>query len=1296
MKHKLITALLCLLASVVAMAQTINRAEYFINTDPGPGAGTAITVGTAADSVTLNFSVPMAGRQPGFYKIAVRTRAGSKWGQAQAALFYVTPPVTGGAGAGQISKAEYFVDTDPGPGGGTPIATGSAADSVSASFSFAVSALSQGFHRIGVRARSTGGQWGTAQAALFYVTAPVTGGTGGGQIARLEYFVDADPGPGLGTAIASGAAADSVSLTVPPIALTGLAQGFHRISIRARSVQGAWSIVQTALFYITPPMANLKFPSRLARAEYYFDGIDPGTNHGLPYPNFVPGDSIDLTRALSACGLSVGQHTITLRVADSAGRWSYPLVDTFMVTQGAPTIASFAPAQGPIGQSVVITGCGFTGATAVKFNTTSAASFTVNSNTQITAAVAAGTTTGKITVTKASLSGQSAGNFTVILPPTVSAISPTTGYAGDSVTVTGTNLNYATAVKFGTTAAGFRIVSATSLKAAAPAGLAGAQAVQVTNPAGSASFSSFSYVPAPTITGFNPPSITQGSTITITGTTFVNVLSVAFNGTAATAYTVNSATQITATIPAGAQTGYITVTTKAGTATSASQLVVCPGVGSIQPDSVFGGDTIRVTGNNLSSVTSVKINNIAVGYYRIVNDGLIKIVAPGGNSGTTLPLAIANATCSSTGNVNYYPAPTVTGFTPASGPAGTSVVITGTNFISVLDVRFNGFSASYVVNSRRQITATVPNSATTGKVLVFTKAGAGQSTADFTVTGSANPLDWRWVRRAVYSTSSTAPSQDRFNRVRVTYDGNVYAAGTFTGTSVLTGVSGGATQTVVSAGGLDGLLTRYNKQGVLQWATHFASSAGDDEVLGLATDKFGYAYVSGYFTGTMSCIGATGTPVSLTSAGGKDAFVAKVHPDGHIVYAYRFGATADDQASGVDVAPDLRLYVAGSFVGTTTVQGISGTAITITSRGLSDAFLAKFSDIGTLYWLIQAGGTANDFAYGAAADIKGGGYLMGSYEGTATFNSSLSGTTPISKTVVGGSDGFVLRVSITGQLKWVSSMGGTTNENVRDVAPDPRGTGVVAVGGFSQTASFGATSLSAIGFYDAFATRLDTNGNFIWATRAGGFGQDQGWGVRLDRTGNPIVALSYSQSARNFGGTANTLTAVGNTDGLLVKLAESTGTAMWSATLGGPNNDQARGVDTADGGGAYGAGVIGDQAAFATYATFPGSALGDGWVGRYATGPTYTREATDEALVYGPALALRVWPNPANAGSIFVQADGVEEVEALYIYGADGRLATRQAVTGEALQQGLRLDAALPAGLYTLRCGSRVARLVVR
>ena len=243
---------------------------------------------------------------------------------------------------------------------------------------------------------------------------------------------------------------------------------------------------------------------------------------------------------------------------------------------GAPTVTGFTPTSGPVGTSVTINGTNLSGATAVTFNGTNQPTFTVVSATQITAAVPAGATTGAIAVTTAVDTATSATNFTVTAPaPTVTGFTPTSGPVGTSVTINGTNFTGATNVKFNTTnQPAFTVVSATQITAAVPAGATTGK-ISVTTPGGTGqSATNFTVIGAPTITSFTPTSGPVGTSVTINGTNFTGATAVTFNGSNQPAFTVNSATKITAAVPTGATTGKISVTAPGGTATSAGDFTV--------------------------------------------------------------------------------------------------------------------------------------------------------------------------------------------------------------------------------------------------------------------------------------------------------------------------------------------------------------------------------------------------------------------------------------------------------------------------------------------------------------------------------------------------------------------------------------------------------------------------------------------------------------------------------------------------------------------------------------------------
>jgi hypothetical protein len=254
------------------------------------------------------------------------------------------------------------------------------------------------------------------------------------------------------------------------------------------------------------------------------------------------------------------------------------------------TLLSFSPDNVPVGCEVRITGTGFDTVSAVTIDGLTAV-FTTDSTTQISAVVPA-TATGAaqiaVTETAPTTHTETLNGFDTpgtACPVTVTGFNPTSGVVGTSVVITGTGFAAGATVKFNqTSATGVVVNSATQITATVPTG-ATTGPIRVTvagNTARSSGVFTVTPVPAPTITSFTPLFGPVGTSVTITGTNFSGTAggtsfttsSVKFNNVAATTFHVNSATQITATVPTGATTGKITVTTPGGTATSPANFTV--------------------------------------------------------------------------------------------------------------------------------------------------------------------------------------------------------------------------------------------------------------------------------------------------------------------------------------------------------------------------------------------------------------------------------------------------------------------------------------------------------------------------------------------------------------------------------------------------------------------------------------------------------------------------------------------------------------------------------------------------
>ena len=366
----------------------------------------------------------------------------------------------------------------------------------------------------------------------------------------------------------------------------------------------------------------------------------------------------------------------------------------------------------------------------------------------------------------------------------MTGVSPTSGPAagGTLVTISGTNLAGATAVKFGATTAAITSDTATQIVATLPAESAGTVDITVTTSGGTSATSSadhFTYAAAPTVTAVLPASgpLGGGTTVTLTGTGFTGATAVTFGTTAATSFTFVSDTSMTAVSPAGTGTVDITVTTSGGTSATSSAdhftYAAAPTVTGVSPTSgpAAGGTLVTISGTNLAGATAVKFGATTAA---ITSDTATQIVAtsPAESAGTvdiTVTTSGGTSATSSADHFTYAAAPTVTAVLPASGPlgGGTTVTLTGTGFTGATAVTFGTTAAtSFTFVSDTSMTAVSP---------------AGTGTVDITVTTSGG-------------TSATS-SADHF-----TYA----AAPTVTGVSPTSGPAAGGTLVTISGTNLAG------------------------------------------------------------------------------------------------------------------------------------------------------------------------------------------------------------------------------------------------------------------------------------------------------------------------------------------------------------------------------------------------------------------------------------------------------------------------------------------------------------
>jgi len=328
---------------VVPPSAAIVKAEYFINTDPGVGLGVNIPITAEQTSLaSVNFNIPVASLTAGTDYLYIRTKdEKGKWsGPLMRQLDNVVNPPSAA-----IVKAEYFINTDPGVGLGVniPITAGQTNLS-SVNFNIPVASLTSGTDYLYIRTKDEKGKWSEPlMRQLDNVVTPPSAA-----IVKAEYFINTDPGVGLGINIPITAGQTnlaSVSFNIPVATLTS---GTDYLYIRTKDEKGKWSEP------LMRQLDNLLNPTpAIVKAEYFVD-TDPGFGAGINIP--VLGSQTTLTGLsfnLNYGSLSNGEHLLWVRAKNEQGKWS--VVAMKRIIKANPAImANVAPDPVCLGAPIAI------------------------------------------------------------------------------------------------------------------------------------------------------------------------------------------------------------------------------------------------------------------------------------------------------------------------------------------------------------------------------------------------------------------------------------------------------------------------------------------------------------------------------------------------------------------------------------------------------------------------------------------------------------------------------------------------------------------------------------------------------------------------------------------------------------------------------------------------------------------------------------------------------------------------------------------------------------------------------
>lgn len=386
-------------------------------------------------------------------------------------------------------------------------------------------------------------------------------------------------------------------------------------------------------------------------------------------------------------------------------------------------IASVSPMSGIAGDVITIDGSNFTGTTSVRVGGVAVSSFTVDSDSKISAILGAGAS-GAVSISSP-YDDTSIDGFVFILPPLVRSFTPLSAAEGATVRISGENFLNATVVNFGAIpATSFVINSPTLITAIVGVGETGA--ISIETPGGIASRNGFTFVETLRIMSFLPKIATTGNTVIITGTKFRNVIQVSFGGVPAKSFTVNSSGEIAAIVGNGTS-GEVTVRTSDGIVSLPGfKFIYLPTIVSFTPVNTGLGSTVTISGTNFEETTSVLFGEIPAASFKILSPTSIQAVVGSGATGS-ISLVTPVGSTKIAGFV-FVQAPVISSIDPPRGGPGSIINIYGEHLTTTKEVSIGGKSvASYKIVSPTHITAIVANGTQPGPLTVITAGGTAQS-----------------------------------------------------------------------------------------------------------------------------------------------------------------------------------------------------------------------------------------------------------------------------------------------------------------------------------------------------------------------------------------------------------------------------------------------------------------------------------------------------------------------------------------------------------------------------------------
>lgn len=334
------------------------------------------------------------------------------------------------------------------------------------------------------------------------------------------------------------------------------------------------------------------------------------------------------------------------------------------------------------------------------------------------------------------------------------------------------------------------------------------------------------------------------------------------------------------------------------------------------------------------------------------------------------------------------------------------------------------------------------------------------------------------------------------------------------------------------------------------WAKQIGG-ASDDAAESIAEDSQGNILATGVFWATADMDPGPGVQ-NATSHGCNDVFITKMNSSGGFLWAVSFGGSSFDVPFSIATDNANNIFITGIFNDTVDFDPGPG-VYNLISHNADRAFICKLDPFGNFLWAKDWGNTANAYSYDLKLDNSGNVLTTGYFMGTVDFDPGPG----VYNLTANSANVFISKIDASGNFMWAKQFGGPSEDQGCSIALDAAGN-IYTTGFFYDSADFdpgpGVYPLNSFAHGDVFISKLDPDGNFIWAKSFGGadnYYGDEGLSIAVDPSGNVYTTGIFGDTVDfDPGPGVYNMYSAGFRDVFISKL-NSSGDFVWAKRLGG-------------------------------------------------------------------------------------------------------------------------------------------------